>query len=46
MKEREAGIPRESRIVVNRAGARVVQLYTQWGKTQQASEWRQKLPRS
>jgi len=46
LKEREAGIPRESRIVVDRAGVRVVQLYTLWGKAQQASEWRRKLPRS
>jgi hypothetical protein len=31
---------------VERAGARVVQLYTEWGKSQQASDWRRKLPRS
>jgi tetratricopeptide (TPR) repeat protein len=46
LKEREASMPRESRIAVERAGSRVVQLYTEWGKTQQASEWRKKIPRS
>ena len=32
LKEREASIPRESRIAVERAGSRVVRLYTEWGK--------------
>ena len=46
LKAREPSIPRENRIAVERAGARVVQLYTEWGKTEQASEWRKKIPRS
>jgi len=44
LKAREPSIPRENRIAVERAGARVVQLYTEWGKTEQASEWRKKIP--
>jgi tetratricopeptide (TPR) repeat protein/predicted Ser/Thr protein kinase len=46
LKEREASIPRENRVAVERAAARVVQLYTAWGKTRQAAEWRRKLPPS
>jgi hypothetical protein len=43
LREREAGIPRESRVLIERAGARIVNLYTKWGKTDEASRWRRQL---
>ena len=43
LREREAGIPRESRVLVERAGGRIVNLYTNWGKTEQATQWRRQL---
>jgi tetratricopeptide (TPR) repeat protein len=45
LKEREPGIPRESRMLVERAGARIVALYTNWGRATQALQWQRQLGR-
>jgi outer membrane protein assembly factor BamD (BamD/ComL family) len=41
--EREAAIPWENRSLVPQAATRIVQLYEDWGKTEQAAEWRVRL---
>ncbi len=43
---RAAKIPAKSQKVVPEALARIVQLYDDWGKKDQAEEWRKKLPSS
>jgi serine/threonine protein kinase len=43
---RAASIPALSRIRVPEAGARIVALYSAWGKTGKAAEWRARLSRS
>jgi hypothetical protein len=41
--QRQATIPQASRAVVQRAGERIVHLYQNWGKPEEAAEWREKL---
>ncbi len=43
---REAKIPAKSQKIVPEALARIVQLYDDWGKKDQAEEWRKKLTSS
>lgn len=43
MIERQATIPLESRRALVDAGERIVELYENWGKPEQAVEWRQKV---
>ena len=43
--ERTATIPWENRSAVDHAGARIVQLYADWEKPEQAADWRNRLPR-
>jgi non-specific serine/threonine protein kinase/serine/threonine-protein kinase len=43
--ERQAAIPRESRSILDQAALRIVQLYQDWGKLDQATEWRDRLRR-
>jgi hypothetical protein len=40
---REATIPAFLRIELDRAGQWIVQLYQDWGKPEQAAEWKEKL---
>jgi tetratricopeptide (TPR) repeat protein len=46
MKAREARIPPSSKVRLNVAGARIVQLYEAWGKKDKAEEWRKRLAQS
>ena len=41
--QRQAAIPADTKSVVGQAGERIVRVYIDWGKPEQASEWRQKL---
>ncbi len=43
MLQREATIPASERLQLERAGQWIVQLYQEWGKPEQAAEWRDKL---
>ncbi len=43
MKEREAKIPPHAKVRLIEALERLVQLYDDWGKPEQAAEWRKKL---
>jgi len=43
MIERQATIPTDSAPEVEQAGDRIVQLYDDWGKPEQAAEWRAKI---
>jgi len=43
MRQREAAIPASSRVELERAVLRIVQLYRDWGKPEQAAEWHEKL---
>jgi hypothetical protein len=45
MKEREAKIPAELKRHLTEAGERVVRLYDEWGKPEEAAKWRAKLSR-
>jgi serine/threonine protein kinase len=45
-REREAAIPANSKVQFTRARDRVIQLYDEWGKPDQAAEWRKKAPQS
>ncbi len=46
MMDRYAKIAINARAGVARSGARIVQLYEQWGKSEKASEWRAKIASS
>jgi hypothetical protein len=43
MQMRAASIPAYERQKVTAAGGRVADLYTAWGKTAQAAEWKRKV---
>jgi len=41
---RESSIPAPNRSAMKQAGGRIVQLYQDWGKPDQAADWRTRLP--
>ncbi len=43
MRQREAAVPLEDRLVLFQAGVRIVQLYESWEKPEKAAEWRERL---
>jgi tetratricopeptide (TPR) repeat protein len=43
MLQRESSMPAGRRAAVEQSGARIVQLYEDWGKPEKAADWRQKL---
>jgi hypothetical protein len=46
MLHREATIPAYERSKLEQARKWIVQLYQDWGKPEQAAQWRQKWPRT
>jgi len=43
LQQRQIAIPHDSRWALDQAAERIVQLYSAWGRPQQASEWSRKL---
>jgi serine/threonine protein kinase len=44
MKKREKTIPLQAKVSLIEAAQRLVQLYDDWGKTEEADRWRERLP--